>query len=107
MLGAACFMDNPVATVVLLTIGLSLASFSYAGLYCNHQDMSPRYASILLGMTNTMVWGGGGEGAAGGWVQFVYSRSVVFLFFFFSPLLNSSARAIISPAFDDAFFFFF
>ena len=55
MLGAACFMDNPVATVGLLTVGLSLASFSYAGLYCNHQDMSPRYASILLGMTNTMV----------------------------------------------------
>ena len=53
-MAAACFADNPVATVGLLTVGLSLASFSYAGLYCNHQDMSPRYASILLGMTNTM-----------------------------------------------------
>lgn len=62
---AACFADNPVATVGLLTVGLSLASFSYAGLYCNHQDMSPRYASILLGMTNTMVRGGGGEGGGG------------------------------------------
>tara|TARA_B110000503_G_scaffold43967_1_gene71858 strand:+ start:7757 stop:8074 length:318 start_codon:yes stop_codon:yes gene_type:complete len=25
------------ATVALLTLGLSLSSFSYAGLYCNHQ----------------------------------------------------------------------
>ena len=53
-MAAACVADNPVATVGLLTVGLSLASFSYAGLYCNHQDMSPRYASILLGMTNTV-----------------------------------------------------
>ena len=46
--------DSGLVTVFLLTIGLSLSSFSYAGLYCNHQDMSPRYASILLGMTNTI-----------------------------------------------------
>jgi MFS transporter, ACS family, solute carrier family 17 (sodium-dependent inorganic phosphate cotransporter), other len=55
-MGLACFdyFDNPLVTVGLLTVGLSLSSFSYAGLYCNHQDMSPRYASILLGMTNTV-----------------------------------------------------
>ena len=51
---AAAAIDDPTLTVGLLTVGLSLASFSYAGLYCNHQDMSPRYSSILLGITNTV-----------------------------------------------------
>ena len=46
--------ESGLVTVALLTVGLSLSSFSYAGLYCNHQDMSPKYASILLGMTNTI-----------------------------------------------------
>lgn len=53
-MAAASFTDEPVFTVGLLTVGLSLSSFSYAGLYCNHQDMSPRFASILLGITNTV-----------------------------------------------------
>lgn len=46
-------VDQPVATVGLLTLGLALGAFSFAGLYSNHQDLSPKYASILLGMTNT------------------------------------------------------
>lgn len=46
-------IDQPVATVGLLTLGISLGAFSFAGLYSNHQDLSPKYASILLGMTNT------------------------------------------------------
>ena len=53
-----CFFANDdesgVVTVALLSIGLGMSSFSYAGLYCVHQDMSPRFASILLGMTNTV-----------------------------------------------------
>ena len=53
-MAAACFTDEPVFTVAFLSVGLSLSSFSYAGLYCNHQDMSPRFASILLGITNTV-----------------------------------------------------
>ena len=52
-MGSAALVDQPVATVGLLTLGLSLGAFSYAGLYSNHQDLSPKYASILLGMTNT------------------------------------------------------
>ena len=47
------YFEDPVATVILLTIGISFQSFSYAGLYSNHQDLSPKYASILLGITNT------------------------------------------------------
>ena len=52
-MGSAALVDQPVATVGLLTLGLSLGAFSYTGLYSNHQDLSPKYASILLGMTNT------------------------------------------------------
>lgn len=32
---------------------LGLSSFSLVGLYCTHADLSPRYASALLGLTNT------------------------------------------------------
>ena len=46
--------ESGLLTVALITAGVSLSSFSYAGLYCVHQDMSPRFASILLGMTNTI-----------------------------------------------------
>ncbi|KAE9609750.1 putative major facilitator superfamily [Lupinus albus] len=40
--------------VGLLTGGIALSSFALSGLYCTHQDMSPEYASILLGITNTV-----------------------------------------------------
>ena len=40
-------------SAALITGGLGLASFSLAGLYCNHADLSPRYAPVLLGLTNT------------------------------------------------------
>ena len=37
----------------LITLALGLGSWSLAGLYCNHADLSPRHAPILLGLTNT------------------------------------------------------
>lgn len=40
--------------VAILTGGLALSSFALSGLYCTHQDISPEYASILLGITNTV-----------------------------------------------------
>ncbi|KAF9597071.1 hypothetical protein IFM89_015262 [Coptis chinensis] len=40
--------------VGILTGGLALSSFALSGLYCTHQDISPQYASILLGITNTV-----------------------------------------------------
>lgn len=43
----------PAPPAGLVALSLGLASFSLAGLYCNHADLSPRYASVLLGMTNT------------------------------------------------------
>lgn len=64
---------------MLVTLSLGLAAFSLAGLYSNHADLSPRYASLLLGMTNTTgavpgivgvaftgECGGAKEGATGG-----------------------------------------
>lgn len=44
----------PWEVVTILTGGLALSSFALSGLYCTHQDMSPEYASILLGITNTV-----------------------------------------------------
>eukprot|EP00210_Caulerpa_lentillifera_P007326 g7002.t1 len=40
-------------TIFLLTAALGLSGFSLAGLYCNHQDLSNTYSSVLLGITNT------------------------------------------------------
>ncbi|XP_031383520.1 probable anion transporter 6, chloroplastic isoform X2 [Punica granatum] len=45
---------EPWEVVGILTGGLALSSFALSGLYCTHQDMSPEYASILLGITNTV-----------------------------------------------------
>ena len=50
---AACVTDDGYVTVALITLSLGLASFSLAGLYCNHADLSPKYAPVLLGLTNT------------------------------------------------------
>ena len=39
--------------VALLSVSFALGAWSRAGLYCNHQDLSPKYAGALLGITNT------------------------------------------------------
>jgi len=52
-LTAATLTEDSVLRVALITSALGLSSFSMAGLYCNHQDLSPKYASFLLGLTNT------------------------------------------------------
>jgi len=48
-----CTADNNTAAVATITAALGLSSFSLAGLYCTHQDLSPKYASAMLGVTNT------------------------------------------------------
>ncbi|MEW5305532.1 MAG: hypothetical protein WDW36_008066 [Sanguina aurantia] len=45
--------DDTQVSVAAITLSLGVSSFSLAGLYCTHQDMSPKYASALLGVTNT------------------------------------------------------
>ncbi|XP_044382600.1 probable anion transporter 5, chloroplastic [Triticum aestivum] len=44
----------PWVVVAFLTGGISLSNFALSGLYCTHQDISREYASILLGITNTV-----------------------------------------------------
>jgi ACS family sodium-dependent inorganic phosphate cotransporter len=39
--------------VVLLSAALALASFTFAGLGCNHLDISPRHAGVIFGISNT------------------------------------------------------
>lgn len=39
----------------LITGCLGLASFSLAGLYCNHADLSPRHAPLLLGVCTCLT----------------------------------------------------
>ncbi|XP_062230368.1 probable anion transporter 2, chloroplastic, partial [Phragmites australis] len=46
------FAQNPSFSVVLMTIALSLSSFSQAGYFCNVQDIAPKYAGSLQGLTN-------------------------------------------------------
>eukprot|EP00873_Tetraselmis_striata_P019471 jgi/Tetstr1/439735/TSEL_028154.t1 len=53
LLGAAVLEDQHVARIACITGALGLNAFSLAGLYSNHADMSRKYCSILLGITNT------------------------------------------------------
>ncbi|XP_035828102.1 sialin [Aplysia californica] len=46
---------NHVLVVVCLTLSVSLASFNGGGFSVNHLDLSPRFAGILLGLTNTVA----------------------------------------------------
>uniref|UniRef100_A0A7R9YQ47 Major facilitator superfamily (MFS) profile domain-containing protein n=1 Tax=Chlamydomonas euryale TaxID=1486919 RepID=A0A7R9YQ47_9CHLO len=51
-LGAAATPPTLVL-VALLSLSFAFSAFSRGGLYCNHQDLSPKYAGALLGITNT------------------------------------------------------
>ena len=46
--------QTTVITVMsLLTVCFGMGAWVRTGLFCGHQDMSPKYASIMLGITNT------------------------------------------------------
>jgi len=47
-----CTPEDSTLAVACITAALGLSSFSLAGLYCTHGDMSTKYASALLGLTN-------------------------------------------------------
>ena len=45
---------GPTTLIVgILSVAFALGAWSRAGLYCNHQDLSPKYAAVLLGLSNT------------------------------------------------------
>lgn len=41
------------AVVGLMGLAFAAGAWTRTGLFCNHQDLSPKYASVLLGITNT------------------------------------------------------
>lgn len=49
----AAFLLDPVYSVVLLTVGVGIGAFSLSGFTVNHLDIAPKYASILMGISNT------------------------------------------------------
>ncbi|CAI7795819.1 unnamed protein product [Closterium sp. NIES-54] len=46
-------VKSPVAAIALLMVSQGTDAFSQSGLYSNHQDIGPRYAGILLGLSNS------------------------------------------------------
>ncbi|KAL4421693.1 hypothetical protein ABPG77_010637 [Micractinium sp. CCAP 211/92] len=45
---------GPTTLIVgLMSLAFALGAWARAGLYCNHQDLSPKYAAALLGLSNT------------------------------------------------------
>lgn len=58
-LGPAFFLtqlshvNSPEMAVLCMTCSQGCDAFSQSGLYSNHQDIGPRYAGVLLGLSNT------------------------------------------------------
>ncbi|KAK9159017.1 hypothetical protein Scep_005591 [Stephania cephalantha] len=58
-LGPAFFLtqlshvDSPAMGVLCMACSQGTDAFSQSGLYSNHQDIAPRYAGVLLGLSNT------------------------------------------------------
>ncbi|KAF3330038.1 putative anion transporter 1 [Carex littledalei] len=58
-LGPAFFLTqlsnvhSPVMAVLCMACSQGTDAFSQSGLYSNHQDIGPRYAGVLLGLSNT------------------------------------------------------
>lgn len=45
---------GPTGLIVgIMSTAFALGAWARAGLYCNHQDLSPKYAAALLGLSNT------------------------------------------------------
>jgi ACS family sodium-dependent inorganic phosphate cotransporter len=45
--------DDAVTAVILLTLAIGLAAFSFAGFASNHLDISPAHAGAIFGISNT------------------------------------------------------
>ncbi|CAG9865516.1 unnamed protein product [Phyllotreta striolata] len=52
---ALCFVENKIATVVLLVIAVGLNSAQYSGFNINHIDLSPVHAGTMMAITNSMA----------------------------------------------------
>ncbi|XP_030764123.1 sialin-like [Sitophilus oryzae] len=54
MMGAA-FWSDKIGTVFCLTLAVGLGAFAWAGFSVNHLDIAPQYASVLMGIGNTIA----------------------------------------------------
>jgi len=46
-----CHVTNPYVGIALLTVGVGTNGLIVSGWHLNHQDLSPRYASVIAGFT--------------------------------------------------------
>jgi hypothetical protein len=46
------FAKSPVIAIAFLTIAVGFSGFAISGFNVNHLDIAPRYASILMGISN-------------------------------------------------------
>jgi ACS family sodium-dependent inorganic phosphate cotransporter-like MFS transporter 6/7/8 len=46
------YSKNPIAAIAYLTIAVGFSGFAISGFNVNHLDIAPRYASILMGISN-------------------------------------------------------
>ena len=88
------FAKSPVVAIAFLTIAVGFSGFAISGFNVNHLDIAPRYASILMGISN-------GCGTLAGMLCPVVvenlTRKGVFICFFFQLLscLNSKPGNVI------------
>lgn len=52
---AAAHSSTPAAAVAFLTIAVGFGGFAWAGFSVNHLDLAPHFASILMGLSNTVA----------------------------------------------------
>lgn len=51
----AAYQRDRVLVIVFITFGAALGALSICGYGVNHLDVAPNYASILMGMSNTIA----------------------------------------------------
>jgi len=93
-----------VTAVILLSISLGLGSFAFAGVGCNHLDISPRHAGVLFGISNTVATVPGIVGVAmtgvlvdqtGTYASAFYLTGGIYLFGLVFYLLFGTGRRIL------------
>jgi len=55
MIGVAYAGCDYVLAVCLLILAVGCTGAMYGGIFCNHIDLAPNFAGLLLGLTNTLA----------------------------------------------------
>jgi ACS family sodium-dependent inorganic phosphate cotransporter len=51
----AAYQQNRVLIILFITLGASLGALSICGYGVNHLDLGPQYASVIMGLDNTIA----------------------------------------------------